>query len=80
MDRLSHAVSNSASHPSLNRASTVSLAASVESLVAVSPVAELAWKHGMYARRVLIAAEDRKEYEALRDARVAERKGDIFVC
>lgn len=47
-------------------------AESVDSLLARSPVDSNAWKHGMYARKVLIPVEDQCGFDALRDALVAE--------
>ena len=49
-----------------------SICPSSESLLDVVPDAAHAWRHGMYARKVLVPAEDLPGFEALRDALVAE--------
>ncbi|MGN6505907.1 MAG: hypothetical protein ACTHM6_10125 [Tepidisphaeraceae bacterium] len=43
-----------------------------DTLLATRPGATNAWKHGMYARRVVVPAEDRPGFEALRQALVEE--------
>ena len=49
-----------------------SFAPSAQSLLPASPSSANAWKHGMYARKVLLPVEDRAGFEALRDALVDE--------
>ena len=45
---------------------------STETLLPIARPAQNAWRHGMYARRIVVPAEDRESFEQLREALIDE--------